>query len=212
MLSRKTVQTFTCTKLNSLCPSQNHTSTVSHSPAMNGNSIFPISQTKNPAPVPSHNSNPIPCTGHSTTIHLAPSVDFTAIGLVRAPIISGLKCCNCLLNLSLLLSGSLFYSQSTCQRNSLKPDGVTSFFKIVDPPSESETKVLQEVSLSLGCLSLTTLAHLFFLEHTHNAPSYGLCTGCSLCLQSFLEIATRLTASATLSGAQMSLSIKSILF
>ena len=70
----------------------------------NGNSIFPISQTKNPAPVPSHNSNPIPCTGHSTTIHLVPSVDFTAICLDRAPIISGLNCCNCLLNVSLLLS------------------------------------------------------------------------------------------------------------
>ena len=30
----------------------------------------------------------------------------------------------------------------------------------------------------------------YFLEHTHNVPSCGLCTGCSLCLQSFLEIAT----------------------
>ena len=34
LLSRKTVQTFTRTKLNSLCPSQNHTSTVSDSQVM----------------------------------------------------------------------------------------------------------------------------------------------------------------------------------
>ena len=34
LLSRKTVQTFTHTKLNSLCPSQNHTSRVSHSQVM----------------------------------------------------------------------------------------------------------------------------------------------------------------------------------
>ena len=186
----------------------------------NGNSIFPISQTKNLASVFSHNSNPIMCTDYTMTIHLVsvslsicqPLVDFTAISLVRATIISCLNCCNCLLTCLCFNKGPLFYSQSSCQSNPLKPDGVTSFFKIRGPPSESETKVLQEVSLSLSCLSLTILAHLFFLEHTHNIPSCGLCTGCSLCLQSFLEIATWLTASATVSGAQMSFSIKSTLF
>ena len=205
------VQTFTCTKLNSLCPSQNHTSSLTFSG--NGNSIFPISQTKNLASVLSHNSNPIMYTGHSMTIHLVPvSCLLTSLPSVSSkPPSSCLNCCSCLLTCLCFYQCLLFYSQSSCQCNPLKPDEATSFFKIRGPPSESETKVLQEVSLSLSCLSLTVLAHLFFLEHTHNVPSCGLCTGCSLCLQSFLETATWLTASATLSGAQMSFSIKSTL-